>query len=142
MAHHDVVQNNTKQELLFSLVGLALFALLAGGIAVSAYLRPAGEHQPLTDPTPEATIVNADSAGVAPAQAENAGVDNHTDPVLSTTADSPSGAPEALAPAVTPPPDASATIPAGTADNVTTTASEAMEADVVATPSSQAETNN
>lgn len=142
MAHHDVVENNTKQELLFSLLGLALFALLAGGIIVSAYLRPAGEHQPLTEAEPEATLVNAASEGVAPAQAENAGVDNHTDPVLSTTADSPSGAPEALTPATTPPPDAAAIVPAGTADNVGTTAAEAMEADTMATPSSQAQTTN
>ncbi len=139
MAHHDVVENNPKKEFVTSLAGVLLFALLIAGIVVSAYLRPAGDHQPMiTDAEPQATLVNAESEAVAPAQAKNAGVDNQTDPVLTTTVESPSNAPVNTA-STTPPSDATAGMPAGE-NTIHTTATEASELDVVATPSTQAET--
>lgn len=48
MAHHDVLDNNPKKEILTSLIGIVLLAVMIGGIAVSAYLRPAGDHYPAT----------------------------------------------------------------------------------------------
>lgn len=105
---HDAYDNNPKKELLTALMGILLLLAIIAGIGVSAWLRPAGDHTFVTaqsvDGTDSADIVNTDSATVAPAQAENAGVDaeNHT-PVTTTTADNPTAAPAVEVQATTPP---------------------------------------
>lgn len=47
---HDASNNNPVKEIIHSLLGLALLFTLIGGIAVSAWLRPAGNHEPATEP--------------------------------------------------------------------------------------------
>lgn len=61
MAHHDVVENNPKKEVLTALIGIVLLLTMIAGIAVFAWLRPAGDHYPATA-TPEVT----EQAQVAP----------------------------------------------------------------------------
>lgn len=46
MAHHDAVENNPKKEIFTALIGIVLLLTVIGGIALSGWLRPAGEHQP------------------------------------------------------------------------------------------------
>lgn len=49
MAHaHDASDNNPTKEIIHALIGVVLFLALIGGIAVSAWLRPAGNHEPAT----------------------------------------------------------------------------------------------
>lgn len=57
MAHH-AVENNPVKESLTALVGIALLLTIIGGIAVSGWLRPAGEHQPKTTQTDTATVAS------------------------------------------------------------------------------------
>lgn len=119
MAHHDVVDNNPKKEILMSLVGIGLFLLLIAGIAVSAWLRPAGDH-PATATSPatqEAQLVNPDSASTAPAQAENAGEPIVT-PQTGTTATTGTAAP-ATTDNTTPPENPDAAAATDTATNAT-----------------------
>lgn len=40
----DIVNNNPKREFMFALVGVGMFLAIVLLIAVSAYMRPAGEH--------------------------------------------------------------------------------------------------
>ncbi|WP_201555594.1 hypothetical protein [Psychrobacter sp. 72-O-c] len=69
----DIVKNNPKKELMFTLVGIALFLGIVLLIGISAWLRPAGEHI-TAEPTEES--VAADEAVViakedaAPAEAD------------------------------------------------------------------------
>lgn len=44
---HDASQNKPTKETLFALVGTAMFLAIVLGIGISAFLRPAGEHQPV-----------------------------------------------------------------------------------------------
>lgn len=72
---HDASNNNPTKETLAALVGIALLLVMIAGIAVSAWLRPAGEHQP-TAPV-EAAAEVAPAAEEAPAanmQASDAAV--------------------------------------------------------------------
>ena len=49
MAHaHDASDNNPTKEIIHALIGVVLFLILIGGIAVFAWLRPAGNHEPAT----------------------------------------------------------------------------------------------
>lgn len=108
MAHHDAVENNPKKEVLTTLVGITLLLVIIAGIAVSAWLRPAGDHHPSTPAGEEApvaevaTVVNEQSTTVAPAQAANAGQE-HVVPETATTADSTQSAPANETPSTTPP---------------------------------------
>lgn len=116
---HDAINNNPKKELLIALIGIALLLTIIGGIAVSAWLRPAGEHQPVSDPnsTDTARIVNTESATVAPAQAENAGVDAQAATLTTATAaDSPTAAPVETQ-ATTPPDNTTAAEPSAETDS-------------------------
>lgn len=45
---HDASQNNPKKEIAQALIGVVLLFTMIGGIAVSAWLRPAGDHTPAT----------------------------------------------------------------------------------------------
>lgn len=104
MAHHDAVENNPKKEIATALIGIVLLLVIILGIGVSAYLRPAGEHQPKTDEVATQSVAGTDNAmdgqastvsqsdTVAPAQAENAG-DTNAPVQTATTADSPQSAP-------------------------------------------------
>lgn len=49
MAHHEVAEVNVKKELLFSLTGIIGFLAVVALIAISAFLRPAGEHANLAE---------------------------------------------------------------------------------------------
>lgn len=116
---HDAYDNNPKKELLTALLGILLLLAIIAGIGVSAWLRPAGDHTFVTAQSVDsADIVNTDSATVAPAQAENAGVDgeNHT-PVTTTTADSPTAAPAVEVQSTTPPKEDDDTQTAETSQN-------------------------
>lgn len=92
----DIVKNNPKKELLFTLGGIALFLGIVLLIGVSAFLRPAGEH--ITAETTEASAAADDAEAIATADV----------------------APEA-APAIT---DASATTEIDTAADATVTPAE------------------
>lgn len=121
---HDSYDNNPKKEILTALIGILLLLAMIGGIAMAAWLRPAGEHMTLTAQeslVDTADIVNTQSATVAPAQAENAGVDAQAHiPVTTTTTDSPVAAPVETQ-ATTPPPDEATNndIPANSDSTVT-----------------------
>ena len=54
MAHHDASNNNPVKELLSSLVGIALLLVVIAGIAIFAWLRPAGNHEPAAQSATEA----------------------------------------------------------------------------------------
>lgn len=41
---HDIVENNPKKEIMYALVGISLFLAIVLLIAISAFLRPAGNH--------------------------------------------------------------------------------------------------
>lgn len=51
---HDASENNPKKEILMSLVGIVVLLVLIVGIAVSAWLRPAGDHGVVTVSATEA----------------------------------------------------------------------------------------
>ena len=40
----DIINNNPKKEFMFTLIGVGMFLAIVLLIAVSAYMRPAGEH--------------------------------------------------------------------------------------------------
>lgn len=106
---HDAVNNSPKTEILTSLIGIVLLLVIIAGIAIFAWLRPAGDHfvEPVAvESVEQATLVEGQSEAVAPAQAENAGVDNVVSPVVGTTADSPTAAPAEISDTTTAPPDA------------------------------------
>ena len=44
MAHHEVVENNVKKELSYSLIGVLAFLGVVLLILISAIVRPAGNH--------------------------------------------------------------------------------------------------
>lgn len=49
MAHaHDASENNPTKEIIHALIGVVLLLVIIGGIAVFAWLRPAGNHEPAT----------------------------------------------------------------------------------------------
>lgn len=79
MAHHEVLDNNPKKELMTALLGIGLFLVLVLGIVISAYLRPAGDHYPATaaDAT---TVPQVTADGAVPA------TPNATESVADTTA--------------------------------------------------------
>ena len=47
---HDASNNNPVKEIIHSLLGILLLLVIISGIAVSAWLRPAGNHEPATEP--------------------------------------------------------------------------------------------
>ncbi len=64
----DASQNNPKKEILYALVGIALFLSLVLLIGISAFLRPAGEHIAVEDDAEEVTeVTEAEEATVAEA---------------------------------------------------------------------------
>ena len=66
---HDASQNNPVKESVTALAGIVLLLVIIGGIAVSAWLRPAGEHQPAetaaTEAPADATTAHAEILPVA-----------------------------------------------------------------------------
>lgn len=140
MAHHDAVENNPKKEVLTALVGITLLLAIIAGIAVSAWLRPAGDHHPSTPAGEEApvaevaTVVNEQSTTVAPAQAANAGQE-HVVPETATTADSTQSAPANETPSTTPP--ASSTDTEATSSETTTQSGTADATDTQTTDGGQ-----
>lgn len=113
MAHHDVVDNNPKKEILTALIGIVLLLALIAGIAVFAWLRPAGEHPVIIEQTSDsAELVNTEAASTAPAQSENAG--EAVAPQTATEATSGTSAPAEQTDATTPP-DADSTTDGDTA---------------------------
>jgi cytoskeletal protein RodZ len=123
----DIVQNNPKKELMFTLGGIALFLGIVLLIGVSAFLRPAGEHI-TAEPTEESAIADEAVAiaeeDTATATAEAAPAE--TDAAATTEADTAADA------TVTPAEDTSGavvTAEAGTA-TATGTVNQAAVADV------------
>lgn len=55
MSHHDV-ENNPVKEILTAVIGLVPLIVIIAGIAVFAWIRPAGQHAPaVSSDTPAAT---------------------------------------------------------------------------------------
>lgn len=50
---HDASNNNPKKEIVHALLGTVLLLVIIAGIAISAWLRPAGNHEPATAPATE-----------------------------------------------------------------------------------------
>ncbi|MFL1732664.1 hypothetical protein [Moraxella oculi] len=70
---HDASNNNPTKELLASLVGIALLLTMIAGIAISAWLRPAGEHHSSTVALPdtqEAAVASMQVSDAALAEAQ------------------------------------------------------------------------
>lgn len=65
---HDASNNNPAKESVLALAGIVLLLVIIGGIAVSGWLRPAGEHQPATDETAVAAAEQTDVAQPASEQ--------------------------------------------------------------------------
>lgn len=47
---HDASNNNPKKEIVHALLGAVLLLVIIAGIAVSGWLRPAGNHEVATVP--------------------------------------------------------------------------------------------
>lgn len=73
MAHHEVLDTNPKKEILTALIGIVLLLVVIGGIAVFAWLRPAGDRPAVAANAPAAEVVNSESLATAPSQNVNAG---------------------------------------------------------------------
>ena len=82
MAHHEVVENNVKKELSYSLIGILAFLGVVLLILISAILRPAGDHV-------DVKALNA-NASAAASTATTANADTGTAP--NTTVSSPDNA--------------------------------------------------
>lgn len=67
---HDASQNNPVKEVVHALIGIVLLLTIIAGIAVFAWLRPAGNHEPATvSATPAGRALdelNQKQAGSAP----------------------------------------------------------------------------
>lgn len=84
---HDASNNNPVKEIIHSLLGILLLLVIISGIAVSAWLRPAGNHEPATEPATPAGKALAEkiaaienpapekTADTAPAEATNSATD-------------------------------------------------------------------
>lgn len=70
---HDASNNNPVKEIIHSLLGISLLLVIISGIAVSAWLRPAGNHEPASEPATKAgkELAEKISAIENPAPAEN-----------------------------------------------------------------------
>lgn len=51
---HDASNNNPTKEIVHALIGIVLLLTMIAGIAISAWLRPAGNHEVATVPATEA----------------------------------------------------------------------------------------
>lgn len=91
--HHDVVEKNTKNELIMTLVGVLAFASIVLLISVSSYLRPAGQHIDVAKLNAEAASSGVASTPISVAQAVDASAVSTTDavtvPTDSTTVSAP-----------------------------------------------------
>lgn len=127
---HDVVENNPKKEIMYSLVGVAMFAGIVALIAISAYLRPAGNHVDVKKLNAEAeakaaasaTAATTTAAAAAPVSgaATTANADKATGP--DTTVASPDKAKMASASTPKETADAGVASPAAVADRKAKTA--------------------
>lgn len=75
---HDASQNNPLKESLMAVSGLVLLLVIIGGIAVSAWLRPAGEHQPAQAAEVAAAEEQAQAVSEPKAEAEQPKADTET----------------------------------------------------------------
>lgn len=73
---HDASQNNPKKEVATALIGIVLLLAIILGIGVSAFLRPAGEHQPkaseVASEVQTATAQSGETASEQPADSATA----------------------------------------------------------------------
>lgn len=74
---HDASQNNPVKEVVHALIGIVLLLVIIAGIAVFAWLRPAGNHEPATvSATPAGRaldeLAQKQAPAPAPAQTEQA----------------------------------------------------------------------
>lgn len=74
---HDASQNNPVKEVVHALIGIVLLLVIIAGIAVFAWLRPAGNHEPATvSATPAGRaldeLAQKQAPTPAPAQTEQA----------------------------------------------------------------------
>ena len=67
MAHHEVVENNVKKELSYSLIGVLAFLGVVLLILISAIVRPAGNHVDVAKLNAEVEAKAAASAAAKPA---------------------------------------------------------------------------
>lgn len=65
MAHHEVVENNVKKELSYSLIGVLAFLGVVLLILISAIVRPAGNHVDVAKLNAEVEAKAAASAAAA-----------------------------------------------------------------------------
>ena len=65
MAHHEVVENNVKKELSYSLIGVLAFLGVVLLILISAIVRPAGNHVDVAKLNAEVEARAAASAAAA-----------------------------------------------------------------------------
>lgn len=68
MAHHEVVENNVKKELSYSLIGILAFLGVVLLILISAIVRPAGNHVDVAKLNAEVEAKAAASAAAAAAK--------------------------------------------------------------------------
>lgn len=86
---HDASQNNPKKEVATALIGIVLLLAIILGIGVSAFLRPAGEHQPkaseVASEVQTATAQSGETASEQPADSATApSADSATAPSADT----------------------------------------------------------
>lgn len=124
---HDIVENNPKKEIMYSLVGTLLFLAIVLLIAVSAFLRPAGNHVDVKalNAAADAKATASSPAGTAPAPAASttqttANADTATHP--DATVASPDNAKQAPADKPKDTPDAGVASPSAVADRKEKTA--------------------
>ncbi|WII95053.1 hypothetical protein LU276_08600 [Moraxella haemolytica] len=83
---HDASNNNPIKESVTALVGIVLLLVMIVAIGISAFLRPAGEHQPAT-PTEQEQTVESSTAEAQPTQASDTAVAEAQDKLEQTAED-------------------------------------------------------
>lgn len=83
---HDASQNNPLKESVMSVVGLVLLLVIIAGIAISAWLRPAGEHQPAEAETQSVVAAETQETNQEPAT-QAADAQNDKQPAATQTSE-------------------------------------------------------
>ncbi len=86
---HDASNNNPTKEIVHALIGIVLLLTMIAGIAISAWLRPAGNHEVATVPATEAGKVLEEKLKAIDAPKTEEAAPATADAAATATADAP-----------------------------------------------------
>ncbi|MDO4897552.1 MAG: hypothetical protein Q3971_09345 [Moraxella sp.] len=93
---HDASNNNPTKEIVHSLLGILLLLTIISSVAISAWLRPAGNHETATEPATPAGKALAEKLHAienpAPASSETENASDTAGETVADGADTTSGA--------------------------------------------------